>query len=367
VTDLVPPFFGCARENAEIAARAAGAFAEVFASGDMLQGREVAAFEAAAAARSGRAHAVAVGSGTDALHFALTCVGVGPGDEVLTTDMSFIATASAVLRSGAKPVFADIGPDCAIDLDRADGLVGPRTRALLYMDPFGGMAAPGPIAAFASRHGLRVVEDASQSFGAALDGAPAGSVGDVGVFSFDPTKVLNAPGSGGAAVTDDPEIAARLRRLRLHGKTPDGYVEPGLNSQLPSIAAAILSLKLERHEDWAVRREALADRYDAALEPLGYKFPARPDGLRHAWQKYVLLSPERDRLRAHLAERGVPTAIHYARPLHAEPIFAGCPQRAPGFPLAEAIAARALSLPMHAHLTEAEIDGILGAIRDFEP
>lgn len=367
MSDFAPPFFGCARENAEIAAEAAAAFAQVFASGGMLQGREVAAFEAAVAAGSGRAHAVAVGSGTDALHFALTCLGIGPGDEVLTTDLSFIATASAILRSGAKPVFADIGPDCAIDLDRADGLVGPRTRALLYMDPFGGMAAPRSVTAFAARHGLRVVEDASQSFGAALDGVAAGSVGDVGVFSFDPTKTLNAPGSGGAAVADDPEIAARMRRLRLHGKTPDGVVEPGLNSQLPSIAAAILSLKLARFDAWTERRQTLADRYDADLTPLGYRFPARPEGLRHAWQKYVLLSPERDHLRAHLASRGVPTAIHYARPLHAEPIFAGCPQRAPGFPVAEAMAARALSLPMHAHLTEAEIDGILGAIRDFGP
>ena len=359
------PFFGIGRENAEIEEQAGAAIAEVLRSGQMLQSVRVETFEKRLAGQIGRKHAVTVGSATDALFFALVTLGIGPGDEVLTTDLSFIASASCILRSGAKPVFVDVGDDCNLDLDRAAAFVTPRTRAIVFVHLFGGLSNPARIRGFALRHGLAVVEDASQAFGAAYDGTPAGQAGDISAFSFDPTKVLSAPGSGGCAVTDDDALAERLRRLRCHGKQDGAFIEPGYNSQMSSLTAAVLDIKRRRQPAWAEGRRAVAARYDAALDRLGLQRPRWDGAVSHAWHKYILLAANRDALRAHLASAGVPTQVHYAKPLHEEAIFGAQGWDPAEFPRATAHSRAALSLPIHGHLEDGEVAQVIGALESF--
>lgn len=357
------PFHGCRRENREVAAEAQAVFQEVYASGQMLEGPWVAALEADLAARAGRAHAITVGSATDGLYLTLHALGIGPGDEVLVTDFSFIASAAAILRCGARPVFADICPGLSIDLDRAARHIGPRCKAMVHVPLFGGMIDPARVEAFAGSHDLLLIEDAAQAFGASYGPRPAGSTGHVGVFSFDPTKVLNAPGSGGAVVTDDAELAHRLRRLRNHGKDGDGFAENGINSKLPSLAAALCQVKLGHLPAWTRRRATIAATYDRLLAARGWTRPLWDSPVSHAWHKYVFLVPERERLRAHLADRGVPSVIHYPLPFHREKMFAPGLDR--DYPVATRVCDAVLSLPIHGHLSEDDLGRIVGAVESF--
>jgi UDP-2-acetamido-2-deoxy-ribo-hexuluronate aminotransferase len=349
------PFFAAERTWAEHGARYAALMAGALAGGRALQGAPVEAFEAALAARCGRRHAVAVGSGTDALGFALLAAGVRPGDEVIVPAVSFIASASCVLRAGAVPVFADIDAHLLLDLGAAAAAVTPRTRAVIAVGLYGQPVDPAAAEAFAAERGLALVEDAAQSFGA--DGA--GAAGDVSCLSFDPTKTIAAPGSGGAALCDDDELAARLRRLRWHGRDAAGaYVELGFNSQLPSAAAAVLADKLAHDAAWTARRREIAARYDAALDGTGAAPVGVAPGRSHVFHKYVLRSRRRDALRAALGEAGIATAIHYPVPLPRQPLFASAAR----VPRAEAACAEVLSLPIHAYLTDAEVERVCAAL-----
>jgi len=354
----VIPFFAARRELAAHGEHWMALAAEALADGRPLQGEAVGAFEAELAEACGRRHAVAVGSGTDALFFALTTLGVGPGDEVLVPALSFVASATCVVRAGATPVFADVDERLLLDLDAARHAVGPRTRAVLAVELYGQMLDPHALEAFAARHGLALVEDAAQAPGARAAGRPAGSVGAISCLSFDPTKTLSAPGSGGAALTDDDALATRLRRLRWHGRGEDGRIaELGYNSQLPTAAAAVLRDKLRRDAAWSERRRAIAAAYDAALPGL----PEAP-GTVHARSKYVARVHDRDALRTRLERAGVPTAVHYPVPLHREPLLAERGRSTP-CPRAEQAAREVVSLPIHAFLTDAEVEQVLAAIR----
>lgn len=354
-------FFGCAGDYRELAPQIHVRVEEVLASGQVLQGAHVQELEERIAATCGRRYAVAVGSGTDALFFALVALGIGRGDEVLVPDISFLASATAILRTGARPVFVDVNAGLMLDLAVAEAKVGPSTRAMVYVHLFGSVGDIEGAEAFARKFGLKIVEDFAQSLGASRLGREAGSMGEAGATSFDPTKVIGAPGSGGALVTDDAATAARVRRLRLHGKEGPLFRELGYNSQLPSLAAAILNLKLDRHTEWTARRAALADRYRAGLAGL----PAQPlpleEGVRHVWHKFVLLADDRDELALALGRAGIPTRIHYERPLHRESIFQ---QSQPDgeFPNALAYADRTLSLPIHSHLSLDDVDRVLDGI-----
>lgn len=359
------PFLGCARENAEILGAVREVAAEVLLSGELVQGPWVARFEKEVAARVGRAHAVAVGSGTDGLYFALRALGVRPGDEVITTDFSFIASASCILRTDARPIFVDVGADWNLDLERAEAAVNSRTKAMVFVQLFGGMTDPAAIEAFAARHSLLVLEDACQGFGAHFGNRPAGNVGQIGVLSFAPTKVLSAPGAGGAVVTDDAELAARIRLLRYHGKQNGKVVELGCNSQLSSLAAAVLLLKLDRLEVWNARRSRIAEFYDTALDEAGVERPVWDAAVRHVRHKYPILSARRSALRAHLAARGIPTVVHYTTPFHRECLFASSGGQDIDYPRASTVAASTVSLPIHAHLTDAEVERIESALRSF--
>lgn len=361
------PFFGCAREYLEIMEDALFEVRSVLASGNMLQSEHVRTFEERIAVLAGRSEVVAVGSATDGLAFALMALGIGPGDSVLVTNLSFVASATSILRVGAQPIFVDIGPEWSMDLRDAVQRLKPCARAMISVDLFGAMRDPEPLEAFAEKHGLALIEDASQSLGAGFGARRAGGTGAVSVFSFDPTKVLGAPGSGGAVLTDNPSIASRVRELRYHGVHRGIANSTGYNSQLASLAAALLLLKLDHVDDWRARRAAVAARYRTTLDGMGIAGPEVAASCHHAWHKFVVSTLERDRLRAHLGFHGIPTRLHYERPLHWHPVFAGCTAPGAAFPAAEAAAATTLSLPIHAHLEEREIVRIDAALTAFVP
>ena len=283
------PFFAGAREMTAHGAEYLEAIGAALAGGQALQGPQVGALEERLADACVRRFAVAVGSGTDALFFALAANGIGPGDEVLVPAFSFIATASCIVRAGARPVFADVDASGLLDLESAAAACGPRTRALIAVQLYGQMLDPARLEAFAVERGLLLVEDAAQAFGAAADRRSAGSVGPVSCLSFDPTKTVSAPGSGGALLCDDEELAARVRRLRWHGRDAAGqFAALGYNSQLPTASAAVLLRKLDLDPGWTDRRRAIAVQYDAALAGT----PARPIGTlprrEHVFHKYVV-------------------------------------------------------------------------------
>lgn len=358
------PFFAGEREFAALRDELLPAIERVLASGRTLQGPAVAEFERALAASVGRRHAIAVGSGTDALAFALLAHGVGPGDDVLVPAFSFVATASCVLRVGARPVFVDVDEDGLLRLDDAAAKATPATRALIAVQLYGQMLSPAELEGFAAERGLVLVEDAAQALGASAEGRACGAVGAASACSFDPTKILAAPGSGGAVLCDDDALAERLRRLRWHGRDASGaYAELGFNSQLPSASAAALLVKLARQPAWTARRATVAARWSAVLEARGDGAVLAPrvlPGRTHVFHKYVVRARDRDGLRERLEARGVPTLVHYAVPLHRQPVFAAC---APGAcPGADALAARVCSLPIHAFLTGEEVERVAEAL-----
>lgn len=363
-TDHHIEFFGCAGDYAALSVPMLDRTASVLASGQVLQGRYVEQVEARVAALAGRRHAVAVGSGTDALFFALICSGIGPGDEVLVPAVSFVASASAIVRAGAVPVFVDIGPDIGIDLAVAQRLMTPNTRALLHVHLFGAMTDPAALERFATSNGILLIEDFAQSFGARYGNRAAGSIGMASATSFDPTKVIGAPGSGGALVTDDPEIAARARRLRLHGKSGNDFIELGYNSQMPSLTAAIIDLKLDHHDSWSRRRRAVAERYKDGLAGTPVTLPPVDPQVTHIWHKFVILWDRRDALAAALQAAGIPTRIHYHQPLDREPMFHAV-RKADASPAATEYCGRTLSLPIHSHLSDHDVDQVIAAVRGF--
>ena len=357
------PFFAGAREFAALRDALMPAIEDALAGGRALQGEPVGAFEAALAAFTGRRHAVAVGSGTDALAFALVAHGIGPGDDVLVPAFSFIASASCVLRAGARPVFVDVDVHGLLDLDDAAAKLTPRTRAVVAVQLYGQMLDPAALEGFAAERGLVLVEDAAQALGATAAGRACGSIGHASACSFDPTKVLAAPGSGGAVLCDDDALAERLRRLRWHGRDASGaYSELGHNSQLPSASAAALLVKLAEQPAWTARRVAIAARWTAALDGSDVLAPAVLPGRTHAFSKYVVRAQQRDALRERLAAAGVPTLVHYATGLHRQPVFASL-EPAP-CPRADALAATVCSLPIHAFLTDDEVEHVARALRD---
>jgi dTDP-4-amino-4,6-dideoxygalactose transaminase len=356
------PFFALDREFETLREPILEAVEEVLRSGQLLQGPWVAELEGELAALAGRRHVVALSSCTDALYFALVALGIEPGDEVLVPDFSFAATASSVLRAGAVPVYVDVDASYELDLGHAAALVSRRTKALVFVDLYGRMGDAAAIEAFAAEHGLLLVEDAAQTLGAARSGRRAGSVGLASCFSFDPTKVVSAPGSGGALLTDDDEVALTVRALRWHGKSSSGELERvGFNAQMSSLVAAVLSLKLRHEETWLRARQRAAAAYTEALLPLAAAAPEQPHDRAHVFHKYVLRVGDRDAVRAALADRGVTTLVHYPTTLSALPFAAAAPHRGGGERAAR-FANEVLSLPIHAHLRDREVERVRDAL-----
>jgi dTDP-4-amino-4,6-dideoxygalactose transaminase len=335
----------------------------VLASCRFILGPEVAALEAELAALCGVSHGIGVNSGTDALVLALKAVGIGPGDEVITSSFSFVASASAVLMVGARPVFVDIVPS-TYNLDPAliDKAVTPRTRAIVAVHLYGQPAAMDAIGDIARARGLAIVEDAAQAVGATYAGRPAGAWGDVACLSFYPTKNLGGCGDGGMVLTSREDVAQAVRRLRDHG-SPRKYehVELGYSSRLDELQAALLRVKLRHLPAWNDTRRAIAARYRHLLKDAPLVLAEEVAPARHVYHQFTVRSPKRDALVAALAEAGVGTAVHYPIPIPAQPMFA-MPDADRAFPHAARAAAEVLSLPCFPELSEEEIRTVAAAV-----
>jgi dTDP-4-amino-4,6-dideoxygalactose transaminase len=347
------------------AAEIDAAIARVLDRGRFMLGEEVEAFERELAAWLGVRFAVGVGCGTDAIAIALRAVGVGAGNEVVTVSHTSVATVAAIEMTGAEPVLVDVDPTTMTLAPRAiESVLTARTRAIVPVHLYGHPAAIDEIREVARRHGLRVIEDAAQAHGAALGDRKAGALGDAAAFSFYPTKNLGAFGDGGAVTTDDPAIAVACKRLRQYGWSLERTSEvPGVNSRLDEIQAAILRTKLA-HLDAAVeRRRALAARYSESLRSRGLHLPEEAPGARHAFHLYVVRTPERERLAAHLAARGVGTAVHYPVPVHRQPAYAARLRHGP-LPVTDCVAGEVLSLPLYPELSDSEATSVISALSD---
>ena len=349
------PFVDLQAQYARIKPEIEAAVLAVLASGHYVQGAEVAAFEAEFAAYSGARHAVAVNTGTSALHLALLAAGVGPGDEVVTVPHTFAATVAAIEYAGARPVFVDIDPfTYTLDPARLEAAITRRTRAVIPVHLYGQPADLDPIQAIARRHGLVVIEDAAQAHGAEYAGRRIGGIGDLTCFSFYPGKNLGACGEGGAVTTNDAQLARTLRLLRSWGEEKKyEHRLKGFNYRLDEIQGAILRVKLGHLDTWTEARRAHAARYDWALADLPVVTPFAREDVRHVYHIYAIRTAgpaERERLRDSLSSEGIATNIHYPIPVHLQEAYADLGYGPGQFPHAERAAREVLSLPMYAEL-----------------
>ncbi len=361
------PQFDLTRQYDGIAAEIEAAMAAVLRSGRFILGPEGEALEAECAAALGVEHAVGVASGSDALRLVLGALGVGPGDEVVTAAFSFVASGTAVLQVGARPVFADVDPaTLTLDPDRTSAAITSRTRAIIPVHLYGLPAPMGPLRALADAHGLALIEDGAQAFGATLGGRPVGSLGAAAAFSFYPTKNLGAYGDAGLIAAPDGELADRLRRGRNHGQRHKyDHVELGWTSRLDELQAAILRVKLRHLPAWTEGRRRIAARYTAGLAGLPLALPPEPPGARHAFHQYTIRTPRRDALIQHLAAASIGTACHYPQPVPGQPIFRALGYDATSCPAAWAASQEVVSLPCFPELQDEEVDVVIAAIRTF--
>ena len=337
------------------------AIERVLARGWFVLGPELEAFEAEFAGACQSGHAVGVGTGTDAIALALRALGIGPGDEVVTSPLSAAYSALAIMMVGARPVFADIDRDrLTLDPAAAASAITPRTKAILPVHLYGQPADMPALMNVASRHGLAVVEDCCQAHLASCAGAPVGSFGVLAAYSFYPTKNLGALGDGGAVTTSDAALAGRIRRLRNGGQT-DRYhhAEFGLNTRLDELQAAVLRARLPRVSQWTAERRSLAARYRAGLRDAAVRVPPERDP-GHVYHLFPILSSERDALQARLKRRGIETLIHYPVPIPKQAALAG--QHPADCPIADRVCAEVLSLPLHPGLPPEAVDEVARAV-----
>lgn len=343
---------------------------QVFSHGRVLQGPEVERLEEQLCDVMDTKEAVAVGSATDALFFALVAAGIKQGDKVVVPAMTFVASASPVIRANATPIFVDTGNDYQPDISQILKLVNTGSvQAVIAVHLYGQLFDITPLADACQANGVVLIEDAAQAIGATYDGSSPGSQSFAASLSFDPMKVAGAFGSGGAIVTNDSVICERIKRLRYHGRDESrSYQELGYNSQIASIQAAIVGFKLDHLDEWAERRQQISRRYTSVLdEILSATPPIEIPGARHVFHKYVLTAGnDRDRLRKHLSDAGIGTMVHYASPLHKEPMFAKYLNSGSNFPEAERNSREALSLPMYPELNDVEVDYVCEQLTNFD-
>lgn len=323
-------------------------------------GPSVVAFEQAFASYCGAKHAVAVSSGTSALHVALLAAGVGEGDEVITVPMTFVATVAAILYARATPRFVDIDPvTWTMDPRQIEAAITPRTKAIMPVHLHGRVADMDPILEIARAHGLVVIEDAAQAHGAENKGRRAGSMGLAGCFSFYPGKNLGACGEGGAVVTDRDDLADRMRMLRDWGQSERyRHVLQGFNYRMDGVQGAALGVKLRHLESWNDGRRRAAAGYLARLAGTGIELPASAEGHDHVWHVFAVRVRDRARVQKAMTDAGVATGIHYPVPVHLQPAYAVPEYGVGSFPVSEALAAETLSLPMFPELTDRQLDRV---------
>ena len=365
-------FAGLRAQYAALKDAIAPRIAEVFRHGRFVMGPEIEELEEALCNFCDAQHAVAVSSGTDALVAPLMALGVGPGDAVFVPGFTFTATAEVALLLGAAPVFVDVDPD-SFNMDPADlqqriaavraaGELSP--KAIIAVDLFGLPANYAALNRIAETEGLSLIADAAQSFGARRGNRKVGTLAPVTTTSFYPAKPLGCYGDGGAVFTDDPEMAALLRSIRVHGQGSVQYAveRVGLNARLDSLQAAVLLGKLPAFEGEIGARNRLADRYDAGLGD-AVQLPARSRGILSSWAQYSILAHDRDGLRARLAAAGIPTAVYYPEPMHLQPAYRAWSEGEGSLPVSEGLCGRILSLPMHAYMRDTAADRVIEAVR----
>lgn len=341
------------------------AIARVIDNTSFILGPEVRAFEQAFAAYCQARHAVGVSSGTAAIELVLRALGIGPGDEVITTPFTFIASAEAISIAGATPVFADIDPlTYNLDPTAVEAAVTQRTKAILPVHLYGQPADMDRLALIAQRHGLALIEDAAQAHGAEFRGRRVGTLGDAACFSFYPGKNLGCYGDGGAVVTDDDDLAAKVRKLRDHGRSSKHvHDELGFGHRLDALQAAILAAKLPHLDAANQARRRLAQRYDELLADTDLVVPVEPEEVHSVYHLYVVRSPRRDELVETLRSQGIEAGVHYPLPLHLQPAYGFLGLRPGSFPVSEVTALQVLSLPLFPEMTFEQQDRVVQTIK----
>ncbi len=361
------PFLDLQAQYRAIGPEVEAAALDVLRRGEYVLGSSVASFEQNFAAYCGAREAVALNSGTSALHLALLALGIGAGDEVITIPMTFVATVAAIRYTNATPVLVDVDPDTwTMDPAAIEAAITPRTKAIMPVHLHGRLADMAAILAIADRHGIPVIEDAAQAHGAEFDGRKAGTFGAVGCFSFYPGKNLGACGEGGGIVTNQPALAQKIRKLRDWGQAEKYDHElHGFNCRMDGIQGAVLDVKLRYLADWTEKRRNAARRYDEKLAESGFGIPKAPGAGEHVYHVYAIRSAARDRSRQMLRQAGVMTNIHYPRPVHLQRAYADLGYRAGDFPVSEKLAEETLSLPMFPELTAEQIDRVCQALQEI--
>jgi len=358
------PFVDLKAQYASIKDEVNAAIAGVLESCQFTLGSEVAAFESEFAAYCHARHAIGVNTGTSALHLALLAAGVGPGDEVITVPFTFVATVAAIHYTGARTVFVDIDPrSFTMDVSQVQGAITKRTKAIIPVHLYGQPADMDPIREVANKNGLVVIEDACQAHGAEYKGRRAGSLGDMGCFSFYPGKNLGAYGEGGMVVTDNAEYTRKIRMLRDWGAEKKyQHVLKGYNYRMEGIQGAVLGVKLRHLEAWTHARRTAASRYDRLFTGSGVRTPEAMPYARHVYHIYAVRTPRRQAWQDALSQQGIQTGIHYPVPVHLLPGYADLGYRVGDFPHAEEAANQVLSLPMFAELTSSQCEQVAHAV-----
>jgi dTDP-4-amino-4,6-dideoxygalactose transaminase len=362
------PFLDLKAQNVSLAADIQQRMDRVVREGCFILGPAVEEFEREFAAFVGARHCVGLNSGTSALHMALIACGVGPGDEVITTPHTWISTSWAISYVGAVPVYVDIDPETyCLDPAQVERAVTARTKAILPVHLYGQAADVVALREVAARHGLLLIEDAAQAHGSRVNGRSVGTFGRVGCFSFYPGKNLGAFGEAGAIVTDDEEVAERVRRLRDHGQAGrHHHVELGFNTRMEGLQGAVLSAKLPHLDRWNELRRQHADRYFSLLDGVDeIQLPLAAQRDAHVWHLFVVLlrGVSREELRPRLSEMGVATGVHYPVPVPFQPAYAALGYARGSFPIAQDVMARCLSLPMFPEMSETQIDQVVKALK----
>jgi len=367
-------FTNLARQYQALKADIDARIQRVLDHGQYILGPEVAELESELARYTGAAHCVTLASGTDALLVALMALDIGPGDEVVTTPFSFAATAEVIVRLGARPVFVDVEVDTGnIDATLVEAAITPRTRALMPVSLYGQPADMAALNAIAARHGLPVVEDAAQSFGGTQAGVRSTHLSTIGCTSFFPSKPLGCYGDGGALFTDDDQLAAAAREIRVHGQSARyTHTRLGIAGRMDTLQCAVVLAKLARFDEELARRAAIAERYSTGLQPLAaerdlLRLPQLKPGRTSAWAQYTVqlgdAAPPRQAVIDTLTAQGIPTAVHYPTTLPRQPAFAAAAEGNAPCAISEAVSRRVLSLPMSADLSDDEQDHVVGALQ----
>ena len=341
------------------------AMEEICESTGFVQGPATLDFETKFAAYCGVDHCISLNSGTSALHLALRCLDIGPGDEVITVSMTFIATAWAISYVGATPVFVDVDPvRRTLNPDNLEAAITSRTKAIIPVHLYGMPAEMDRIMAIAERHGLPVVEDAAQAHGAKYRGKRVGQFGQIACFSFYPSKNLGAYGEGGALITDDASIARRARSLRDHAQSQKYlHDEIGYNYRMDSFQGAVLSIKLKHLDEWNTARIDCARQYTELLKASSYTLPALMSDSECVWHCYVIETPERERVRSGLQAAGIETAVHYPVPVHLQKAYAHLGYQRGDFPVAEGVFNQIVSLPFFPRMSDSDVERVGLAMR----